>query len=627
MFRRRTATGPFRPAPFPTYPADTGRLSLERWLALARWLCLLLVAIPVWAGPSSDLSLPVHYARVELDQRAPVLLSLGLPATDYAISPAGLGYFDAEKNFIYSAEVARGLIYGRRGGEVLVIEIAAPAEAELYLDQQLDGIRAQVDEVNRQKNLLRLARLDEPVVSRQAAELYEALKQELGPGLDGPLPDSWAGKVDSGNRDIAALGPELLALARHQARLKRLYYDSQAARLALMLRKYELQLALARLPQPEIDELLSLGDTELVNQTMQQAVDRLNEAWSTRYDELATLLAGDRQVLARLGQTVPGDPLATAASPLAYVTPIEEFRGPQHDTPEYSWFPEDDTVAPADDLELNQLVLEARLVINSAEEEMLSERLAELGDATRLIESQRLPEWTDLPRLAPQLKQLQLKGLEELAAFAAMEAEAREPDSAANLLLALAQAFESPAQPPADQTQAAAHHTATGLPVPAVELTPNEVAYGLLVTDRCRLGANPDVRRVDVMADLGERLEAVLEFPADFDTAAYNLGFLEFIHWYAMLDRGEGAPGLDAVPGSDVCASNGAGTGNGDALALDESGASGDTVPASESVAAGDETTDEPEDPRRPALGITSGNTDDGADADDAATAEDELAT
>jgi len=462
MFQRRNATGPFRPAPFPTYPEDTRRLLLERWRGLARWLCLLIAAMPFWAGPSSDLSLPVSYARVDLAERAPVLLDLGLPATDYAISPAGLGYFDAERNFVYSAEVARGLIYGRRGGEVLVIEIAAPAEAELYLGQQLDSIRRQVDAVNEKKNLLRLARANRPAVSRQSAAVFEALQRELGPGLDGPLPASWDGKLAAGALDYADVTQGVLDLARHTAELKRLYYDSQAARLELMLRKYELQLALSRLPQPEIDELGSLGDAALVSQTMRSEVDRLNTAWSTRRASLARQLAGDRQMLSRLGDAVPGDPLAAAASPLAYVTPIEEFAGPQHDTPAYSWFPEDDTAgSAADDLELNRLVLEARLVINSAEEEMLQRRLAELTDAALLIESQRLPDWTDLPRLSPKLTKLQLKGLEELAAFAAMEAGAREPDSAADLLLALAQAFEAPA--PADQATGTAASAAAAL--------------------------------------------------------------------------------------------------------------------------------------------------------------------
>jgi hypothetical protein len=181
-------------------------------------------------------------------------------------------------------------------------------------------------------------------------------------------------------------------------------------------------------------------------------------------------------------------------------------------------------------------VIEARLMIAATELSQLKARLNELKAARQHVDEGGLPAWTDLPRHAPQLARLRLNGLEALDAFALVESEARTPPTAAVLLLSLAQEFERPGA------------TANREPAADWQLAPDEVAYGLLAVDRCRLGdpatgtAEPDPAALHALV---AQLDAMLGFPADYDTAAYNLGYLEFIRWYATLDL-PAAPAIEA---------------------------------------------------------------------------------
>lgn len=555
MWTRRPDSAPFRPAPFPVYPENTGRLALERWLRVSRLLCVaVLLLVPVFAGPSSELAFPVSYARVELDERAPVLLELALPFADYRVAPASLGYFTDSGHFVYSGEVARGLIYGRSDREVLVVEIAAPSRAELYLDLQLDAIREQVAAVNRSRNQLRLERGRNLIDGGNESGAYlAALLEQLGPDLDGALPDDLSElRPAAGRLDGEELADAFIDYSRHRARLKELYYDSQSARLALMLRKFDLQLALARLPQPELEALLIIGDEKLVRDTMLKGIERLELAWDTRSGQLKRQLAADRQLLT-LGGRAPLEQPSELAGEVGLPAGTDGWLLPR--------LPDDGTAAmnagiggSPDAASLPRLadagprearpvrwtsgsLVEARLAIAAAELAQLRACLSELSMARRHVLAGGLPAWTELPRHAPRLTQLQLKGLEALTAFALVEAEAREPRTAAPLLLSLAQEFERPQAP--------------GNSGPATEwqLGPDEVAYGLLAVDRCRrgdAGQDEDGQGSQAMQALLSTLDSILAFPADYDTAAFNLGYLEFIRWYAALDAAGAFAGSEA---------------------------------------------------------------------------------
>lgn len=272
---------PFRPAPFPVYPEDIAQTRL-RWLrSLVCGICLLTAMVPFLAGPSNELSIPVSYARLQLAERAPAVLDLDLPAADYSVAPASLGYFAGDGSFVYSADVARGVIFATHDDGIVVLEISVSPSAETYLARQLDSIKLGVDDVNAHQNMLLLAREENPETPALSRGC-EALWDWLGPDLDGKLPPDWADALSLDAEETGQLRRELVTLGRHRARLKQLYYDVQAARLQLRLAEFDLQLALARLPRPDFDGLMSLGDAELVRETAQQEVARLRTAWTAR---------------------------------------------------------------------------------------------------------------------------------------------------------------------------------------------------------------------------------------------------------------------------------------------------------------------------------------------------------
>lgn len=531
---------PFRPAPFPVYPEDHGPARL-RWLrSVVCVICLLTALAPFLAGPSNELSIPVSYARLQLAERAPAVLDLDLPAADYRVAPASLGYFADDGSFVYSADVARGVIYATHDHGVVVLEIAVAPGAEQYLARQLDSIKLGVDDVNAHQNMLLLAREecpDTPALSRGC----EALWDWLGPDLDGQLPPDWANVLGLAAEDTEQLRRELVALGRHRARLKQLYYDVQAARLNLRLAEFDLQLALARLPRPDFDGLMSLGDADLVRETAREQIARLRTAWTARQaalirqrgTDLSRLdnlrLAGEPAVapvppeaapLAITGPTIPESPFARfPESAMRVEPPVDDTRGADSDerreSPEW-----------ADDFESG--LRRARIIVASAELESIRLRLAELEEAEHHVAGDGLPAWTDLPRHRPVLEPLQLNGLEELADFAMVEEAARLPDSALPLLIDLARCFETGGVPAA---MAAPQGWSP---------FPDEVAYGLFIVDRCRLG--PVESAAASQADGGAletliaQLERVREFPADFELAQYNLGLLRFLCWYARLE-------------------------------------------------------------------------------------------
>jgi hypothetical protein len=499
---------PFRPAPFPIYDENYRRRYVEWMQRLAPWLCLLIMLLPQAAGPSSELLVPVRYALVELDERVPVVLELDLPPTGFVAQPASLGYFLPGGEFVYSATVTRGLLYGQSDGVVQVIEITAPLAADAFITSQLATIRDGVAAMNAQENLLYMARDKSPSSATVAGRAASDILAACGPGLDKPPSGAVSEALARWGDDAVGLSGELLNEARHRARLKQLYYEGQAARLRLMLTEFDLQIALARLPQADYAELLSLGDEKLVRDTMLGEIARLQDAWEQRQTELDAVAERDRSTLASpefLAAAGIADPFSAAVAPS-------------------SFYPLPDLKLPAEAIDPEQQLAAAlarsRLVIAETELSMIATGLAELERASLHVQSGKLPGWTDLPRMVPELTRMRMRGLEALSAYAAVEAAARQPKPAADQLLSLALSFES-------------------CDAKLENLHPHEVAYGVLAVDRCLAGLptqeDGDPTLAQKASRLGQRLDAILAFPADYDAAAYSLGLLHFFRWYTGL--------------------------------------------------------------------------------------------
>lgn len=550
MFARRDPF-PFRPAPFPVYAENPGPARLRRWRMLAVVACLLTVLIPLLAGPSNELAIPVSYGRIELLERAPVVLELNLPAAEYQVAPASLGYFAGDGGFVYTADVARGVIFARQRAEVVVLEITAAPSSETYLAQQLALIKQRVEEVNVRQNALLQARRDDPAAAAISLT-HRGLWSRLGPDLDGPLTHDWAADLELRTEEADELRAEFISRARHRALLKQLYYQVQAARLQLLLAEFDLQLALARLPRPDFEELVSLGDDAVVRSTVEIEIERLRRAWTSRQAALIRRRATDLaslDLLHRGEQAVPPDTTA-GGSALAITAPFTPQVAFPHD-PAQPPYVEDGGEAPVSQLsggpavaieELESSLLRARVVVASAELASLGERLAELAGAEQHVDSGGLPTWTNLPRHAPHFERLQLNGLEELADFAMVEQAARRPETALPSLLQLTRSFE------ADTTSTPGGELIDWSPAP------DEVTYGMFVVDRCKAGPVETLADRSLNGRSGEalraQLDAVIGFPADFDMAQYNLGLLQFLRWYAGLDPA--APSTDEVQAEAV---------------------------------------------------------------------------
>ena len=151
-----------RPAPFPVYPEDGRRAWLERVRNLLVLMLVIGILVPSISRPFTPLVIPVYYDRVDLEQRTPVAINLELPKGKYEVSPAGLGYFDDNGRFIYTADVSRGLIYGRGRKGVIAIELSAPQREPVYMEERIERIRQRVEDINDIKNRLRLRRDGRP---------------------------------------------------------------------------------------------------------------------------------------------------------------------------------------------------------------------------------------------------------------------------------------------------------------------------------------------------------------------------------------------------------------------------------------------------------------------------------
>lgn len=511
----------------------------QRLAAAVAFVCALLMLTPPRAG-EQNLAVPVRFAQVTLAVRAPSLLRLDLPAGQYYVSPASLGYFSQNNEFVFTSDVQRGLVYGYverdplapgdSRGAVYLVEISAPSDSDLFLSEYLQAIRQRVDQENLTANQLRLAREQDSAEAqksrRLAAQPLGFTRQELSDG-------SFSAWVERVIHDYSDLLPEmptaLQAETLDQVELKRLYYQSEAASMDQMLASFELQMTLAQLPKPRIESLLQLGDSKTVQDGGLEQLRRMRDHWLLRQDELQQELAVSRQWLDRLDTVAP-----VSRQPQSLLKPMSG-QLPALAPPGMS-------VDPRRQLERG--AVSGRVAIAEAELNQIKETLRLADGLKRYIDqggSGR--DLQSFKMLAVPRSSFAPLSLDHLDGFALVENLSRDQGAGLPLLLKLARAFEG-----LDSEQP--------LRVPAMRKDEGlatrqlEVPYGLLLLDRSTRLAQAGVHapqqagrsvaekgdgQAPSAADLNAQLNYVLSDPAASEMADSNLGYLAFLNWYGKL--------------------------------------------------------------------------------------------
>jgi hypothetical protein len=507
-------------------------LSKPGRFALAALAVMLAVLIPRVAEVQEALLTPVRYAKVELSERAPAAISLGLPSAEYAVSPASLGYFAPNGDFVYTADVARGLVYGRPGGPakpVYAVEIAAPEQADDFLEDQLEQIRRWTRELNTQRNKLRLARLERSasIAGKDAVRLAQQFWLDADDAAASVANQAWLERATAQGLDVAKeLSVLLASQAERQALLKELFYSAEATRIELTLAQFHLQLALARLPRRSGPQLLPQPTSAQIAAGTTAELSGLCEVWRKRRDVLTRLIAvvqAPEPVEAEqleVTSFLPGNDLLPQPGQTSVVTPP----------------------APAKHADVRTglalAAAHARTRVWQAEAVGLGQALESAESAMRHIATQagqaqdELAHYAVTPALLgqPTIDTRSLSAVERLSA---------DIDLTTGLLLKLSRLFEG----------------GRGSPGPAhVEerlrnLRPRgqEVPCGLIAVDRCQreLWAKSP-------GELGHKLDAVFVDPDSYGVAALNLGYLRFIRWYAKLAPPEESFGWQPYMARDI---------------------------------------------------------------------------
>ncbi|MCC7476942.1 hypothetical protein IT575_00670 [bacterium] len=521
----------------PSHPPRPGLRLSPPLTGLLLILALLMLA-PPQAG-DQGLAVPVRYAKVRLSVRAPSLLRLDLPAGQYFVSPASLGYFSQNNEFVFTSDVQRGLVYGYlphdpaaapgdNRGAVYLVEISAPSESDLFLGEYLDAIRGRVDQENLAANQLRLAReqdSSEPLKARRlAAQPLAFSRKELSEGAF----SEWVERVLHDYGDLVDGMPAALqAETVDQIELKRLYYQAEAACMDQMLASFELQMTLAKLPKPRIESLIQLGDSSTVQEGGLKQLMRMREGWLLRQDELQQELAQSRLWLEGAGGRT-----STGRQPFGF--PAAGGQLPDLGSGGLN-------INPRSALERS--VISSRVSLAEAELREISQTLRLADGLKRYIDqggSGRNNEGFKLlsvPRSA-----FAPLSVEQLDGFALVEGLARDNGACLPLLLRLARAFEG-------------LDSAKSISLPAMQKQQVlngedlEVSYALLLVDRAtRIGgpepagmgrreAEPAGTEGGADAMLDKQLGLILADPSAGDMADSNLGFVAFMNWYGEVLR------------------------------------------------------------------------------------------
>jgi hypothetical protein len=556
--------------------AHDALMGVAAFVAQPRWrlpsataaIAMLALFLPWPGGTYTVLRVPVQYKRVDLVKSEPIVLELALPAGEYQVEPASLGYFADDgagdvRRFVYSAEVPRGLIFGRPatkfvggGTPVFVVEVNAPDTGKDYLDVQLNTIRGKVAELNRQRNLLLQADQTNPARRSQFFKTIDALWSNLSFTQRGLADAGWTAQVlRKYPGEVTKLEQLLAADSEARGELKARWYHTEQARIDLLLSQYDLQVSLARLPRRRSEQLLSLGKEQLVRETVLKQIEHLSRAWQKRRDELARLgeLAQLEllRVESQLGSAAPAPEGSGVASLLKLTTPGVPQTQP--------------AIPPKPRLE--HAVMQAWLAVQAKELESIAAALPALERAKAHIASLPVNDVASLPRMAVAAPDFSSPTLEELRYYGELDMGA-DPQMTAKILAGLAKQFETPpgefpAEPEMPETFGVVQRGRQMQKVLShgdVDTSPWEVAYGLLALERttsrgsiapvdgavdavlaskakAQVGLDPTVA---TRAAVAGQLDLILRNPDSRGLAAYDLAFLRFMRWYAGLElKGE----------------------------------------------------------------------------------------
>ncbi len=508
-----------------TAKARTARLAL---LVLAPLLALL---IPQVAGVHGALLVPVRYAKVALPQRAPAIINLALPVEELTIAPASLGYFSPAGDFVYSADVDRGLIYGATTGAaatVYVVEIAAPEQASEFLDAHLARIRTWTRELNTRRNRLRLKRQElealpaSPAVQSLAGQFWDTADAADGASIDRLWLARGAGYGASTAGDLAQA---LTAQAGQRARMKELYYTALEARLELGLAQFELQLALARLPQRSGPVLLPQPTAAQIATLELKRLDALKQDWTQRQERLALCLA----------ENPAADPEAVLAAEPLVVSSFTPGSGllPGLEAPEQPALPAQAAVPQTARIKLQQAAQAAQQRLWQAELVAGKAALYRLEVVEREVGQAAGQEQQGLPRFSVSQA---LLGQPALGLGTAAQIEALTGDEAliTGLLLKLERLYEGGRGAPGPQ--------AVEEQLQNLRPKGEEVPCGVLAVDNCVRSAT------GLPPALAQRLDTILGAPDAYGIAALDPGYLRFMHWYAGLVQQAAAPAALPTP-------------------------------------------------------------------------------
>jgi hypothetical protein len=324
--------------------------------------------------------------------------------------------------------------------------------------------------------------------------------------------------------DINELSSALQQSAAYRARLKQLYYDTQSKRLRLMVNEYDLQLALSRVPPPEIDELISLGDEEVVVETLMVEIERLRTAWRERREVLSQQLNSAEQWLDQTSRTT-------------YLSRLNQFHAEAEQHISFAdGSPDINPLFLDPRVRLHTSVIMAQLDVVNAEIASIDDCLADLKEAAKHVRTGGLPGWANLPHVRIQVVDYVDLDAGDVALDLSALAVADNAVSHASILLLAARLFES---------------DANQLPSPgSLEeqvfkmLHGREIACGVAITNRYSVAAaNGDAseRYSQNLQPLIDLLDEILSAPDAYSAADLNLGYLRFIQWYLKLNLNLGA--------------------------------------------------------------------------------------
>lgn len=513
-------SGVFKPLPFPTYGTDFGRQRLEKALMAVTAIILCCTFIPGIAGPNASLEVPVQFAILQFPERLPATIELCWDTNGAQIAPASLGYFDAQGRLVYSAAVARGLVYGQSDGGTWVLEIRAPLDGEVFLDPYLDAIREQVVESNTYKNLLMQERLVD--LCDGSNPKLDIAWREVAPDLAGSIEPYWPEQVMAKYpQDCLGIVERLGQHARHLASLKELYYGSQQARLRLLVTQFDLQLAMTRYPQHEVSGLAGVGDLEVVQTSMAQELGRLKNAWTLRESTLSNQIASGRHWLDSLTEQPP-----TWSNPT--FSPIAAWPKESNPLPvmlERNWEPN-----PKQQLEAG--LAQALMVVAIAEQQQLQIGLRMLEELEQHVENGvvstgKLLEFRlDREKFTP----LDIEAAVTLPTWERLLAKGSDR---LPLLELLASSFFG-------EAAALTQEGDSELGKLGFDPFPNEVALGLYAIDFWTwqdwdTPDRPKFSSNNLNLPVDQLLDQVIAFPEDYTPESHHLAFLKFVGWYSSL--------------------------------------------------------------------------------------------